>query len=270
MKREMKRVIISKMKSSRDNIIKNVMIRVKFGVVGFMGVMVVLLVSSCGMVDVDETEAVLEQEEETMVDVEISWVDFIVFDGITYEAIGVYDPVEVWAQLGAKQKKMSLGKEFGVVAFNVSENIHDSDYRIKDGDAAFLPVGTKLYEVDGYLPSFRLALKVGELIKIYEVSENNNAKYVSDLFDIEGKVSYITINSEEDGTTVLAKIDLPETVGLLEKELLATPVENMQLLLESKEGETKWSNDRRGIRYFLTFNLVTIQPCIRKIDKYEG
>jgi len=30
----------------------------------------------------------------------------------------------------------------------------------------------------------------------------------------------------------------------------------MQLLLETKEGETKWSNDRQGIRYFLTFNLL--------------
>lgn len=81
------------------------------------------------------------------------------------------------------------------------------------------------------MPSFRLALKVGELIKIYEVSEN-------------------------DGTTVLAKTDHLEMVSLLEKELIATPVENMRLLLESKEGETKWSNDRQGIRNFLTFNLL--------------
>jgi len=157
-----------------------------------MGLLVFLLVCSCGNSEMNELGTGSEEDSEISVDTEISWVDFIVFDGITYEAIGVYDPDEVWAQLGAKQEKMHLGKEFGIVTFNVSDNIHDSSYQLKDGDAAFLPEGTKVYELDGYSTSFRLALKIGELIKIYEVSENDTAKYVKDLFDIEGKVSYIT------------------------------------------------------------------------------
>ncbi|RAV20471.1 hypothetical protein [Paenibacillus contaminans] len=70
----------------------------------------------------------------------IDWVDFLKLNGISYTgqwSAVVTDPAQI-------------GGEIGKVKFNVADNVHHSGYKTKEGDAAFLPKGTVVYEVNGY------------------------------------------------------------------------------------------------------------------------
>ena len=63
------------------------------------------------------------------------------------------------------------------------------------------------------------------------------------MFDIEGKVTSITINSETDGTTPLATIDDPDQVAALVALLLAAPIDHDLPLVD-------------GPRHFIAFHLA--------------
>lgn len=79
----------------------------------------------------------------------IDWIDFIQFNDITYCAS--HD------KTGLKLTKDDFDKELYKVKFNVAENIHDPEYKNKNGDAAFLPVNTEVYSIKGYNSNFCLA-----------------------------------------------------------------------------------------------------------------
>lgn len=70
---------------------------------------------------------------------EIDWVDFVKLNGETYE--GIYD--------GILSDPSLVGKETGKVKFTIADNVHSTNYKIKNGDAAFLDKGTKIFEVKG-------------------------------------------------------------------------------------------------------------------------
>jgi hypothetical protein len=67
----------------------------------------------------------------------IDWVDFIKLNGHSYQ--GIYT--------GTLSDPSLVGKEIGTVKFRVSDNVTNPNYKIKDGDAAFLEKGTKIYDV---------------------------------------------------------------------------------------------------------------------------
>ncbi|MGF9965861.1 hypothetical protein [Bacillus rhizoplanae] len=69
----------------------------------------------------------------------IEWTDFIKWDGDNYKGIDT----------GIIADQNLIGETFGTVKFQVNDNIHNSNYRIKDGDAAYLEKGTKLYSIKG-------------------------------------------------------------------------------------------------------------------------
>ena len=79
----------------------------------------------------------------------IDWVDFIRFGGITY----VVAPTKPGRMLTAND----LGPVFATVRLKLDGNVQDPAYQSKDGDAAFLDAGTKIYTMKGYRPTFRLA-----------------------------------------------------------------------------------------------------------------
>ena len=144
---------------------------------------------------------------------EIEWVDFVQFRGIQYMGQNMgQSPGH--SQSNQLQEK-NLGPVFSTVAFKVSGNVTDLGYQIKDGDAAFLDAGTKVYTVKGYQPWFRLAAHSRGGIVLYEVTQNPKAKRGAELLDIDGKVRYISINSEQDGVTELATIKDPQQVARL-------------------------------------------------------
>ena len=119
----------------------------------------------------------------------ISWCDFIKFNDITYYAR--------MDEAGLKLTKDDLDKELYKVKFNVYENVHDGKYKIKNGDAAFLPINTEIYSLNGFTSDFCLAAynSKRELV-LYFADTIPNAKKGEDLFDIKGRVESISVNSD--------------------------------------------------------------------------
>lgn len=91
----------------------------------FVLVVALLLLGGCGAVQMPGTQ------------VEIDWVDFVHINDEQYTSMGS----DVIAGLEW------IGAELGEVAFNVADNVKDSSYRTKNGDAAFWDVGTPIFEV---------------------------------------------------------------------------------------------------------------------------
>ena len=133
-------------------------------------------------------------------DVKISWIDFIQFNDIQYYCS--MDPAEI------KFTKDDLDKELFRVKFNVAHNIHESGYKIKNGDAAFLPVNTEVYSVKGYNSNFCLAAynRRGELV-LYFAGVNPNAKKGEEVLDLKGKVESISVISETNAKEVASITD---------------------------------------------------------------
>lgn len=174
--------------------------------------------------------------------VQIDWIDFIRFGGITYTA----PP----AGSGRPLMGSDLGPVFATVKFKLDGNVRNPNYQSKDGDAAFLNPGTKVYSVKGYKSTFRLAAYQNGEIQLYESDTNPHAKVGADLLDIGGKVLYIGINSEQDGKTELAAIkDSKQVVGLITMVLKAPVNQNYQ-----SSGSSQ---------YFLDFHLQDGTSVIR-------
>lgn len=151
--------------------------------------------------------------------IEIDWIDFIRFGGITYSAT----PVS-----GRPLIAGDLGPVFVTVKFKLDGNVQNPNYQSKDGDAAFLNPGTKVYAVKGYKSTFRLAAYQNGEIQLYESDTNPHAKVGADLLDIGGKVLYIGINSEQDGKELAAIKDSKQVVGLITMVLKAPVNQNYQ------------------------------------------
>lgn len=79
---------------------------------------------------------------------ETDWVDFVMLNDIQY--IGNYDT--------GKLEDSSIEAVVGSVRFNASENVHDGSYKVKNGDAAYLPKGTELHKIKGYRTDSELRL----------------------------------------------------------------------------------------------------------------
>lgn len=159
---------------------------------------------SCGGDDSDIITGIEPEPVEESVKMEISWVDFIKLNGIMYQRIG--DWGTDYSEL------VSLGDEYDEITFNVADNVHTGGYMPEDGHAAFHNPGTKVYEVEGYDPSFRLAIQSGSILEVYEVDKNPKATKGREILDIDGKVVKVTLNSEFDGRTVLHTFEDSEDV----------------------------------------------------------
>ncbi|WP_336774071.1 hypothetical protein [Paenibacillus sp. MMO-58] len=91
---------------------------------------------------------------------EIDWVDFVKLNGHTYT--GLYDGVLV-------NPDDVTDAVAGKVKFKVGDVVSNPNYRTKEGDAAFLAIGTQLYEVKGYTPEEILAAEDKSRIGGYRI-----------------------------------------------------------------------------------------------------
>ena len=82
----------------------------------------------------------------------IDWVQFIHFNGVNFQPA---------LDLGADWTEDDLGPLCGRVAFRVDGVVTDPNYRAKDGDSSFLPIGTPVYTVRGQDPKEILAVRAG-------------------------------------------------------------------------------------------------------------
>jgi hypothetical protein len=88
----------------------------------------------------------------------IDWVNFIEVGSTQYVA-GPASP--------SLLKESDLGPAYAHVKFKVSGNVCDVNYRLKDGDAAFLEPGTPIYQVNGIPPAKELAARFNGQVLLY-------------------------------------------------------------------------------------------------------
>ncbi len=93
--------------------------------------------------------------------------------------------------------ELEKGEVIGEVEYKMADNAC-SNHKMRNGDAAFLPAGTEIYSIKGYDADFRVLADD----KVYQISENPKAQTLADLYDIEGKVDKISIESIEDGSHI--------------------------------------------------------------------
>src|SRR6266852_4296904 len=89
---------------------------------------------------------------------QIDWVNFIQVGSTQYVA-GPQSPTVL--------QESDLGLVYAHVKFKVSGNICDPNYRLKDGDAAFLDSGTPIYQINGQPAIERLAARFDGRILVY-------------------------------------------------------------------------------------------------------
>ena len=90
---------------------------------------------------------------------QIDWVNFIEVGSTQYVA-GLGASPEVL-------QESDLGPVYAHVKYRVSGNVCDPNYRVKDGDSAFLDPGTPINQVSGHAPSEELAARFNGTIVIY-------------------------------------------------------------------------------------------------------
>lgn len=145
----------------------------------------------------------------------IDWVDLIRLNGVTYHRSNQPDD---------SIAKLVLGMAVGQVDFRLQGNVDDPSYKVKDGDASFLNKGTLIRSIEGYAPSFRVAVQVNDTTQLYEAYTNVNAKQGSDLWDLKEKVTAIEIISQEDGTSLLGTVTDGAQIASIVDAIAAAPV----------------------------------------------
>lgn len=118
----------------------------------------------------------------------IDWIEALKINDIQYYALP-YGSYTVEDNM--------KGEVVGEVTFEMDSNAC-SDHQMQNGDAAYLDVGTEVFEFIGYDPDFRVIAND----VIYEVMENETAETVGDLYDIEGKVVGMSLRSYFDGSVI--------------------------------------------------------------------
>lgn len=190
-----------------------------------------VLMSSCGTIGKGEVnlqfqvathEAIIPKEEIEPCTAIIDWVDFLMINNIKYYQN--YDGTKAVAE-------DQLGEKVGEVSFMLNEHAC-TDYKTKNGDAAFLPIGTVIYALKGYKTDFRVVADN----KVYEVKDNLNAATIGDLLDIKGRVDKVSLESGQDGSLIG---DFTEEASLeFIRELLTLPHVGFETVYEKTKYES--------------------------------
>jgi hypothetical protein len=90
---------------------------------------------------------------------QIEWVNFIEVGSTQYVA---------GPQSQTVLQESDLGPVVAHVKFKVSGNVCDPNYKVKDGDAAFLDPGTAIYQVNGHAAGEELAARFNGQIVAYK------------------------------------------------------------------------------------------------------
>lgn len=143
----------------------------------------------------------------------VDYVDIVVVRDSTYARVG---PAPTGAELD------------GTVATTrcrLADAQGRTGHQPQNGDATLLPVGTALREVAGFDPRFRLAAVVDGQTSLYELFEPPDATGSGeDVFPaLRRHVVAVSLVSQADGRTELAREDDPEAVRDLVDQLLAAP-----------------------------------------------
>lgn len=124
-------------------------------------------------------------------DGEIEWVNLVMIQDIKYE-YHFLEPSDENTSIN-----FETGKELGKVKYKMAGNAC-SNHKTKNGDAAYLEVGTPIYEIKGYPSSFIVAAD-----DTVNVSDRNiKAKTAGELYSMENLVKNIYFESTQDGSRI--------------------------------------------------------------------
>jgi hypothetical protein len=128
--------------------------------------------------------------------------DFIKLNGILYAPAYPTDHVPI--------------REQGLTLYDTIKRKRSNVYR--DGDASALAAGTPVYAIDDYAPSFRLAVKQGEELIVYQAQRNPSATRAGDMLDIGGRVKRIGIRLPDERfetSSITDQVQINRLVGLI-------------------------------------------------------
>lgn len=109
--------------------------------------------------------------------------------------------------------------ELGPIVGRAGNDPHDVQY-----DCGLLNPGDPVYRIQGYQPSFRLAVRSANGISFFEVGENPQARVGGDLLDIGGKVQFLTVGPIDQPEYPTHTIRNLANVEKLVNVMLAAPI----------------------------------------------
>lgn len=200
------------------------------------------------------------------------YIDFVKAGGVTY--IGV-DYFRGGTGVGRALIDADLGAEHFRVQQMLSAQSKGADYRIADGDSAFVPAGEPVYAVKGYATTFRLAARRDGKLVLYEADSNPAAKTGRDLLDIDGKVIGIALVSGNDGGTIIGRITERSRIDELVRLVLSAPVNQNPPLSPSPPPQTPLPNPTPTFQvpsygYSVAFELADGTATYRHYDIESG
>lgn len=148
-------------------------------------------------------------------DAEISWVPFVRVNGLSYQA--TFAPA-------ATVTRSQLGSTVLTVKCKIADVVGNPDYHPRDGDAAFLPAGTELREINGYRSDFRLAAWDDGAWHVYEVDDVPDAVEGEDMLDLRDKVVRVHLVGGDRGERIIKTVDDKFDVTSIVESVLAARV----------------------------------------------
>jgi len=134
----------------------------------------------------------------------IDWVDFVKWDGISYERD--YNNIEVPTEL--------IVEKIGFVVKQAPSEVSSPDYKPEDGMASFLPVGTEIFEIHGYDSKKYIAVYTDGKFILYKDHESESISFddMDNAYDLK-PTKYETVNNLE-GITMSVKEGTASSTGL--------------------------------------------------------
>lgn len=151
----------------------------------------------------------------------IDWVDLVQWNDSMY--VNNHD-------VNSLKQEWQTGKELGVVTF-MMDGKAGTHHKVKNGDATYLPKGTKIYEMAGYDPAFRIIADG----RVFEVDEPAEAETLGDFLDIDGKVESVTFLDYGDDS-IVGQLSDDEAQPFIE-ELLALDYQAYDTIYKETKGQ---------------------------------
>ncbi|WP_088044703.1 hypothetical protein [Bacillus sp. EAC] len=181
----------------------------------------------------------------------IDWVDFVKWDGIEYNGI----------RSGILADEQFIGKKLGEVQFKVADNITNSGYKIKNGDAAFHEKGTEIYTIEGN--SDLIALKDKSAINGYSVY------YARDKTDYRWHFKNVPI--EKVDAIEIYQGYAPNTKRITEIKDREKLNAFLKILKNSKENPNFQPDTTKGDPTYFDIILYTDEPIAYQYDmQFDG
>lgn len=149
-------------------------------------------------------------------DAQIDWVPFVKVDGLMYTSLQSATENTV--------PEAALGDLVAAVTCRISDTVGNPDFRPRDGDASYLPVGTELRAFADADPRMRLAVREDGAWRVYEATDIPDARSGAELLDLAGGVTKVELLDGDTATTVLGAVTEAADVARLVDAVLAAPV----------------------------------------------